>query len=753
MPGIPGLPTGVPTAATAPPATLPLPPSTAWPFPSDFSHTEGSGRLAGGATLWTDFVYDDHGPLGSPVGIEQSGNASDLAPVHGGFVYPTGPADKNGADIFTAAVGYTPRATYWRVDWNTLADPSLPIAEWTMTGDTPGAPASATAWPGSAGVRTSTGIQYALIVTAKQARLVKAASPAVPVATFPTAVDMSSRSFIVRIPTSVLPVGGAWKVQLAAGLADPTDTQFATVPVSDGATGNGVNVYNVTFRTYRQEGPIVCPTGALPDPGIASTVANGLGAGGVTYDHLPAAECGNFWLENDQANTLAGGDVSKYSLSVDWRALAAKATTPEPEPTGYTNRWYVTPLSLGQGVVDPPSSTLTPPTYVGRVQPYAVYVPTTYNPRRPAKLTWILHSLGANLNQYGGVAPSQIQEECQDRGSICATTEGFGAGMWYYAEGEVDFFDVWHQLALAYDLDPDATVMSGYSMGGWASYKLPEEYPDLFAQSMPLEGPVICGLRVYGPAQGYAGSGQCTNDGDSTPLIVNLKWIPYVMTYGAIDELVPFAGGQAQIAQFRSLGYRYYAVDYPAEDHMVFSVQNDFTPADSELGGLHRVQNPAAFSFTWYPDLVGTVDHAGQAGEIGPTGDYWVSGLSARTSSPGTLATAQADSKAIRQSSETPSESFGASPYPEPTPAATDAETWNAGPAPATRQAVTLNLTDVAKAAIDTGRAGLRCGTITVTTDGPTTLTLLRLRSGHRVVELQKGTTVLSACSRLAAAR
>ncbi len=321
--------------------------------------------------------------------------------------------------------------------------------------------------------------------------------------------------------------------------------------------------------------------------------------------------------------------------------------------------------------------------------------------------------------------------------------------MWYYAEAEVDFFDVWHQLALAYDLDPDATVMSGYSMGGWASYKLPEEYPDVFAQSMPLEGPVICGTRVYGPAQSYAGSGQCTNDGDSTPLIVNLKWIPYVMTYGAIDELVPFSGGQAQIAQFRSLGYRYYAVDYPTEDHMVFSVQNDFTPADSQLGSLNRVRDPGSFTFTWYPDLVGTIDHAGQAGAIGPSGDYWISGLSARTSSPGTVATVQADSKAIRQPSETASESFGPSPGPEPTPAATDAETWTAGTAPATRQAVTLNLTNVAGAAIDTSRAGLRCGTITVTTDGPTALTLLHLRSGSRAVELQKGTTALTACSTL----
>jgi hypothetical protein len=764
VPGILGLPTGVPPAATASPASLPEPPTTAWPFPSDFSHTEGTGRLAGGATLWTDFVYDDHGPFGSPIGINQSGNASDLAPVHGGFAYPSGPADQNGADIFTAAVGYTGQATYWRVDWNTLVDPRIPVAEWTMTGDTaPGAPATATSWPANAGVTTSSGIQYALIVTAKHAELVEAANPATPVATMPTTVDMSSRSFIVKIPKSVLPVNGVWKVQLAAGVADPTDTEFATVPPSDGATGNGVNVYNVTFRGYRQEAELVCPTGPLPDPGLASAVGTGLDVGGVTYDHLPVTECGNFWMENDQANTLAGGDVSKYSLSVDWRRLAAKVTTPEPLPTGYSNRWYVTPLSLGQGVVDPSSSTLTPPTYVGRVQPYAVYVPTTYNPRAPTKLTWILHSLGANLNQYGGVATSQIQEECENRDSICATTEGFGEGMWYYAEAEVDFFDVWHQLALVYDLDPDATVVSGYSMGGWASYKLPEEYPGLFAQAMPLEGPVICGLRVYGSVQSFAGAGQCTSDGDSTPLIVNLKWIPYVMTYGAIDELVPFAGGQEQIAQFRSLGYRFYAVDYPAEDHLVFAVQNDFTPADSQLGSLDRVQNPASFTFTWYPDLVGTIDHVGQAGEIGPTSDYWISGLAGRDASPGALATVQANSAAIPAPAETPSESFGVSPYPEPTPAATDAETWAAGATAAPAQSLTLNLSNVSSAAVDTGRAGLRCGTITVTTDGPTALTLLRLRPGATVkpvgggattagstgsatVNLIAGTTVLEAC-------
>ena len=129
----------------------------------------------------------------------------------------------------------------------------------------------------------------------------------------------------------------------------------------------GTNVYNVTFRTYKQEAELVCPTEALADSSIAPMLEGELGGGGGEQDHIPVTECGNFWMENDQANTLATGDVSKYSLSVNWSQLAAKTQTAEPEPTGYSNRWYVTPLKLGEGVVDAEHRTRTPdrPTSAG----------------------------------------------------------------------------------------------------------------------------------------------------------------------------------------------------------------------------------------------------------------------------------------------------------------------------------------------------------------------------------------------------
>ncbi|HWE55527.1 MAG TPA: hypothetical protein VG435_08435 [Acidimicrobiales bacterium] len=737
VPGVPGLPTGVPPAATAAPVTPPAPTAAQWPFPDDFSATEGTGLVQGGASLWTDYLYDDYGAA------DQAGaqnGYSSLAPAHGSFTYPSGVAGDT-ADIFRAAVGLTQSSTYWRVDWSTLPDPSKPIAEWTMTPAGASRAATTTTWPANAGLSTSSGVEYALVVTATGAELLRAKTGQV-LGTFPTTVVAGPNSFIVRVPRSVLPVGNRWSVQLAAGLAG-SGPGFATVPPADGGylAGGGANAYNITFRRAQtQEGAQVCPQYPF-EPGQLATLENGLDDTARTTSGIPTVECANSWMENDQANTLLGAapDTARYALQVDWGQLAAHADVAAPQLHGYTNRWYTTPLDLsayGKGI-NPPSGTYTSPTFLGRYQPYAVEVPPSYDFAHPGPtpLTWILHSLDANLNQYGTLDPTQVVQECDQRSSICATTEGFSEGQWYYSEAEVDFWDVWRQMAGSFDLNPDATTLTGYSMGGWATYKLAEEYPDLFGQAMPLEGPVICGLRVAGSVQGYAGGTQCTDDGDSAPLLVNLKWIPFVMTCGVVDELVPYPGCTANAQALRSMTPTPYRVDEftETEDHLAYAVQNDFTAPDARLDrpSADRVLDPGSFTYVFYPDLQSVVDGAGAAGQIGPTRDYWVSGLTGRNVAPGTRATVVADSRAH--------------PAPNLTAAATTTagigptgwveqdETWSAGAVPAATAAGSLTLTDVATVTVDTVAARLTHGRLLVTTDGATALTLAGLRPGTDV--------------------
>ncbi|MDQ1672212.1 MAG: hypothetical protein QOC98_774, partial [Frankiaceae bacterium] len=514
-----GLPSGVPAAATRAEPTLPTP--RGWPFAESFPRTSGTGRLGGGAAYWSDYVYDDHGAVGATVAPP----ISNLAPTDGTYTYPDGPAKMNGADVFRSAVGVDRAASYWRIDWNTLVDPRVPIAEWTF--DTDGNTATGTAaWPAGAGVN-SPGIDKALVVSGTGARLLDTRTGAT-LATLPVTVDLSARSFVVQVPRTKLPVGGAWKTRLAAGLADPSGQAFQPVTERNGALRGQPAVYNVGYRSVAQEPPI-----SGSEPPLPPAAGGGL-LRGVKY--------GNFWAEDTQAAALARSDVSAFSTRIDWAALGSRRATPEPRPTGWSNRWYVSSLDLGQGVVanTGAGSGDLRPNYLGRIQPYGVYVPTTYNPSSPAPLTWVLHSLGVNHNQYSSLGPKFLQGLCEQRHSICATTLGYGPDGWYFDEAENDFWSVWRSLGQAYALAPERTVISGYSMGGFASYKLGLSYPDLFAKAMPLAGPPRCGVRVVSGAEGPAGPGRCTTDGSTTALVPNAREVPYVLADGVADELVPY---------------------------------------------------------------------------------------------------------------------------------------------------------------------------------------------------------------------
>ena len=730
-----GMPTDIPSAASTPAPSYPEPAQSAWPFPNTFPQTSGTGRLAGGASLWTDFLYDDYG-ASSPEGYNTStfSQSSGLAGRQGDYVFPSGPSDNNGADIFRAGVGLSSAYSYFRVDWVTLADPSVPIAEWTF--DTDNNPATgASTWPASAGV-SSPGIDQALVVSSRGAWLV---NPVTGIRTDVVAaggkltVDPTSKSFIVAVPRSLLPVSGTWRVRLGAGLADATGQNFAAPYVDNGGSNTlsstAERVYNITYRTVGQEPPVYTDgsSDALIAAAQAALAANPIGSA-LGADGIARSVTGNFWMEDDQADTLATGDVSKFSQLVDWSALAAHQSTDESQPTGYSTRWYVSRLHPGSGqVVNDGTEGNFKPTLLEQVQPYAVYVPTTYRPGSATPLTWILHSLEVNYNQYGALDPQLLQQLCQARNSICATTEGFGPSGWYYNEAETDFWQVWRQLAQAYTLDPQRTVISGYSMGGWASYKLAFEHPDDFAGALVLDGPVICGVSAYPGANGPAFQDPtCAQDGTSRNLVANARWIPYTIDQTYADELVPTTGVIAQAQAFDTLGQRYHLFIHTGADHLAFALEDRFSDAVSALGNPVRTTDPGAFEYDWYPSLNSTTLG------IGATGDYWLSGLSARDNAYGVVAKIAAADSALPDPAVT-DERSGPSLVTQPLPGTETSLTWAVGTRPAAAQRMTLNLTDVSGLVIDNTAAHFQTGTITVNGDGPTRLGFTRLRPGTTV--------------------
>ena len=683
-----GMPDGVPPAALKPEPALPVP--AGWPFPDAFPRTSGSVRLAGGALEWSDFLYDDHGAKGEPVDFPVAG----LAASAGTYTYATDDAKMNGADIFRTSVGLTPDASWWRVDWNTLANPNVPIAEFALDTDDSAA-TGGSAWPAGAGV-ASPGIDTALLLSSKGAWLIDVATGARR-ALGAVRVDSTARSFVLRVPRSTMPVAGTWRIRLASGVADATGEGFAPVTRDNGALPGQPAVYNIAFRGYYQE-----------------------------------PEKSNYWMDDAQATALAAGDVSPFSSEVRWGELAAKRTTPEPQPTGYTNRWYVSSIELGQGAVHDAGNSTEDlrPNFLGRVQPYAIYVPTTYARQPKAPLTWILHSLSEQHNQYGSFNPTFVTQACEQRHSICVTPLGRGPDGWYFDEAELDFWEVWNRVAHAYRLDSERTALSGYSMGGWGTYKLGLAHPDLFSKAVVLEGPVICGLRAAPGLPGSAGPGRCSTDGDSVPIIESARNLPYLISQGAADELVPVAGVLPNVQRFDLLGYRYRFELYPAADHLAYPVLDAFSDQAAHLSDAPRTRSPAQVTYQWYPNL----DRPDLG--IGSTGAYWVRDTHGRDVPAGSLARIDAVSEALSRPAITPVHSYNALVPGDPFPAVVQEQTWTLGAAPARRPAIAMSLTNVGSLGVDLVRAGFPTGShgsIGVNTDGRATLQLIGVRAGFVV--------------------
>ncbi|ORV61688.1 peptidase [Mycobacterium europaeum] len=683
-----GMPEGVPPAALRPEPQLPVP--AGWPFGEEFPRTCGAGRLAGGALFWTDFLYDDHGATGLPIG-----DLKVQAPPRGTYVYPDGPAARNGADIFRVAIGLTATHTWWRVDWNTLLDASVPIALFTL--DTDPARTAPDQWPAGAGVR-SAGIDMALLVSASGAALIDLTTQSrTPV---PHSVDMGSRTFLAQVPRTLLEPRGTWKVRLAAGLANAAGDGFADVPAEHGALPGQPNVYNVAFRTNEQEPP-----------------------------HL------NFWSDAAQAEALTAGDVSRFAVTVEWGRLAAGETAPEPVITGPSTRWYVSSIELGQGVAADDILS-TKPQFLGRVQPYSVCLPSSFKPGRSLPLTLLLHSLALGQSQFAAIDPRLLHQVCEVRDSVVITPLARGPSTWYFDTGELDVWEVWARVAEQLGTDPNRTVISGYSMGGYAAYKLGLTYPQVFSQAVVLAGPPTCGVRLLPdidiPADLDPDS-PCAREGDTWKLLVNARWLPYVIAHGLVDELVPFPSAAEQVLELDRLGYRHRFTVYPFEDHIAWVLQDKFEDPIAHMETGLRQADPGHITFAWHPQLVR--DDLG----IGPHRVWWLSGLAADpavTARRGAIAEVDARSYARPDPTHTVRHHRGVILNFDPTPGVYTELDWRVGPPVGPLPYLTLRLSGVAAITVDVQRAGLAAlpaSTITVATDTAARITLSGLPAGVSV--------------------
>lgn len=651
----------------------------------------GAQSYRDGEWVYQDFLLDDHGATGVyDRGTPYGTSAHLYSPAAGTFTYPKDPVyAHNAADLVEYRLRATKKATVFRVTLNTLQD-----AERSAFTIALGAPGAATAaWPHGAGVASPADLfltwhgATADLQTADGAEL---PAPAVH-------VDLERRQVELSVPTSVWdPAGGTVRTTIGVGLWDAAAGGYLAPkpgPASEmtpgGGTPDGVAIVNVGPRLDE------------PLPEFAGfTMGDTAALGAVKAP---------WWRERQQSQQLTLGDVSPFSAEVDFGKLASRTRDDSGVPTtGSIDRIFPSRFAFGQGL-DPSKVCRSISagidvgvecigSAVGQLQPYNLYVPETSVPSKGFPLTLLLHSLSGNYNQYAG---SKNQSQLGDRGagSLVLTPAGRGPDGFYAGVAEADTFEAWNDVARHYRLDADATTITGYSMGGFGTYRLMARWPDLFSRGWSVVG----------------------TPGSANDQLPSLRNTPVMNWVAAADELVNVSSTERMQKDLTAAGLRYRHLLFPTADHLTLAGNDEYGAGAEWLGDARVDRDPSHVTYVVDPRedsfSVGTADHA-----------YWLSGLAVRDAAApiGTIdVRSLADGAGVAPVLPVASSAGVVTGGQQPMAYLERSQAWGDAPAEAAADRLVLTATNVRTVTIDVARAGATCDAgLDVTTDGPLTVVL-----------------------------
>ena len=132
-------------------------------------------------------------------------------------------------------------------------------------------------------------------------------------------------------------------------------------------------------------------------------------------------------------------------------------------------------------------------------------------------------------------------------------------------------------------------------MGGYGTYKLGAQYPDLFAKAFAIVGPSDEDI-LGGPTGGAISSVNHNFD-----IATNLRNVPLLMWNGMIDELVPVLGTLRFENRLHELGLRHELDLFPTHDHFLFSILDEWGPGRDFLGAAELDPAPSHITFRVVP--------------------------------------------------------------------------------------------------------------------------------------------------------
>lgn len=379
------------------------------------------------------------------------------------------------------------------------------------------------------------------------------------------------------------------------------------------------------------------PEAAIEDPTLRLTIASGdwdpgaetLEVVDLAFNHRYLETTTTGFRSEAQTAAINNGDLNGFFADVSFLTLRSGIVESLPSEPGIYDRIYHScqDLGLGYGTVFPK--------YRGRWQPYILCIPDSYRPGQPAPLILMLHALGQTHFQYlsGGFLP-QIGGEL---GALVITPLALGTDGWYWDEALVDTLDAWVDVDRHYSIDQERVYVTGYSMGGYGTYRLTTLLPELFAAAATWVGPPAYQYWAYPSQPIPAGSRQ--QPGKTTEMVENIAYVPTYIIAGSADTLVPVSGVDYHASRYASLGHEYRYTRHEGMSHAY--LHDDYSRERDWLSGRQRITDPPQVTLrirqsAWVTsdrpsdEQIAILGHLrGLLTELGGQldGAYWVSGV------------------------------------------------------------------------------------------------------------------------------
>jgi predicted esterase len=230
------------------------------------------------------------------------------------------------------------------------------------------------------------------------------------------------------------------------------------------------------------------------------------------------------------------------------------------------------------------------------LQPYALYVPRSYDRTRPSPLVVSLHGATSNhlLNRrraFGlGNRPGESDYEAirnevayPDVGFIVLSPYGRGEVAGDDGIGEADVLRAMEDVRRAYNVDPDRVHLTGLSMGGAGTWHLGLRYPDLFASITPVCAVADVTLLARGAQMG-ARDREIADLTSPSGIAENALNQRVFIFHGDEDPSVGVEHSRGMAGVYRDLGWLGRTVSYfelPGVHHFAW----DFAYHDASLFG------------------------------------------------------------------------------------------------------------------------------------------------------------------------